>query len=63
VFDKIENAREMLKEFNMGKGCIRIKKVSIWRKQKLIYISAKRWMHGKMAAILIASNQVLLNKW
>jgi uncharacterized protein YdhG (YjbR/CyaY superfamily) len=24
--DKIENAREWLKEFNIGKGCIRIKK-------------------------------------
>ncbi len=24
--DKIENARELLKEFSMGKGCIRIKK-------------------------------------
>jgi uncharacterized protein YdhG (YjbR/CyaY superfamily) len=24
--DKIENARTLLKEFNMGKGCIRIKK-------------------------------------
>ena len=25
TIDKIENARELLKEFNMGKGCIRIK--------------------------------------
>ena len=24
--DKVENARELLKDFNMGKGCIRIKK-------------------------------------
>ena len=24
--DKVENARELLKEFNVGKGCIRIKK-------------------------------------
>ena len=24
--DKIENARELLKDFNMGKGCIRMKK-------------------------------------
>ena len=26
TIDKVENARELLKEFNMGKGCIRIKK-------------------------------------
>ena len=24
--DKVENSRQMLKEFNIGKGCIRIKK-------------------------------------
>lgn len=24
--DKVENARELLKEFNMGKGCVRMKK-------------------------------------
>lgn len=41
--DKIENARELLKEFSMGKGCIRIKK-SIMLSETKIDVFIKKVM-------------------
>ncbi len=35
TIDKVENARELLKEFDMGKGCIRIKKSNNLSETKL----------------------------
>jgi len=50
TIDKVENARELLKDFELGKGCIRIKKSQELEKTSLnAFISEviRHWREGK----------------
>ncbi len=47
--DKVENARKLLKEFNIGKGCIRIKKSIDLQEshlEKFIAMTIEIWRKG-----------------
>ena len=48
--DKVENSRKLLKEFNIGKGCIRIKKVLICKNRILRILSQTLLKYGEEEA-------------
>jgi uncharacterized protein YdhG (YjbR/CyaY superfamily) len=47
--DKVDNGRELLKDFNLGKGCIRVKKkvnLGQTRLKEFIQKAIELWSHG-----------------